>query len=66
MLDQTITLPEDPEGLRSVIARLLAEVKAQAMLIRGPAVDCAAIDEGEEAPAPIGRAAARWAPTARD
>ena len=33
MLDQTVTLPEDPEELRSFTARLLAEVKAQAILI---------------------------------
>ena len=33
MLDQTLTLPEDPEELRSFTARLLAEVKAQAVLI---------------------------------
>ena len=33
MLDQTLTLPEDPEELRSFTARLLADVKAQAVLI---------------------------------
>ncbi|MEO8243419.1 MAG: IS66 family transposase [bacterium] len=33
MLTQTLTLPEDPEELRSFTARLLAEVKAQAVLI---------------------------------
>ena len=33
MLDRTVTLPEDPEELRSFTARLLAEVKAQAILI---------------------------------
>ncbi len=33
MLDQTLTLPEDPEEPRSFTARLLAEVKAQAILI---------------------------------
>jgi len=33
VLDQTLTLPEDPEELRSFTARLLAEVKAQAILI---------------------------------
>jgi len=33
MLDQTLTLPGDPEELRSFTARLLAEVKAQAILI---------------------------------
>ena len=33
MLDKTLTLPDDPEELRSVTARLLAEVKAQAILI---------------------------------
>jgi hypothetical protein len=33
MLDQTLALPEDPEEFRSFTARLLAEVKAQAILI---------------------------------
>jgi hypothetical protein len=33
MLDRTVILPEDPEELRSFTARLLAEVKAQAILI---------------------------------
>jgi len=33
MLNQTLTLPEDFEELRSFTARLLAEVKAQAILI---------------------------------
>ena len=33
MLDQAFTLPEDPEELRSFTARLLAEVKSQAILI---------------------------------
>jgi hypothetical protein len=33
MLDRSLTLPEDPEELRSFTARLLAEVKAQAILI---------------------------------
>ncbi len=33
MLDQTLTLPEASEELRSFTARLLAEVKAQAILI---------------------------------
>lgn len=33
MLDKTLSLPEDPEELRSFTARLLAEVKAQAILI---------------------------------
>ena len=33
MLDQTLTLPEDPGELRSFTKRLLAEVKAQAILI---------------------------------
>ena len=33
MLTQALTLPEDPEELRSFTARLLAEVKAQAILI---------------------------------
>ena len=33
MLDEPAILPEDPEELRSFTARLLAEVKAQAILI---------------------------------
>src|SRR5690606_35050355 len=33
MLDHTLTLPEDPEELRSFTARLLTEVKTQAILI---------------------------------
>ena len=33
MLTQALTLPEDPEELRSFTARLLAEIKAQAILI---------------------------------
>jgi len=33
MLDEIVPLPEDPEELRSFTARLLAEVKAQAILI---------------------------------
>jgi len=33
MLDETAPLPEDPEELRAFTARLLAEVKAQAILI---------------------------------
>lgn len=33
MLDQAFTLPEDPEELCSFTARLLAEVKSQAILI---------------------------------
>ena len=33
MLDETVALPEDPEELRAFTARLLAEVKAQAVLI---------------------------------
>ena len=33
MLDEIIPLPEDPEELRAFTARLLAEVKAQAILI---------------------------------
>ena len=33
MLTQALTLPEDPEELRSFTARLLAEVKSQAILI---------------------------------
>jgi transposase len=33
MLDETAALPEDPEELRAFTARLLAEVKAQAVLI---------------------------------
>jgi len=39
MLDQTLTLPEDPEELRSFTARLLAEVKAQAILIETGFID---------------------------
>ena len=42
MLDQTLTLPEDPEELRSFTARLLAEVKAQAILIESAEWSCAA------------------------
>jgi hypothetical protein len=56
MLDQALTLPEDSEELRSFTARLLAEVKAQAILIRCPAVDCEAINERGEAAPPVGRA----------
>nr|WP_245727392.1 IS66 family transposase zinc-finger binding domain-containing protein [Paracoccus isoporae] len=33
MLDEPVTIPDDPEGLRSFTARLLDEVKAQAVLI---------------------------------
>jgi transposase len=33
MLDEIVSLPEDPEELRAFTARLLAEVKAQAILI---------------------------------
>ncbi len=33
MLDEIVPLPEDPEELRAFTARLLAEVKAQAILI---------------------------------
>ncbi len=33
MLDEIVPLPEDPEALRAFTARLLAEVKAQAILI---------------------------------
>ena len=33
MLDQSLTLPEDPKELRGFTARLLAEVKPQAILI---------------------------------
>ena len=33
MLDETVAMPEDPEELRAFTARLLAEVKAQAVLI---------------------------------
>lgn len=33
MLDETPALPDDPEDLRALAARLLAEVKAQAILI---------------------------------
>ena len=36
MLDETVALPEDPEELRAFTARLLAEVKAQAVLIEKP------------------------------
>jgi hypothetical protein len=42
MLDQTLTLPEDPEELRSFTARLLAEVKAQAILIESDEQSCEA------------------------
>ncbi len=42
MLDQTLTLPEDPEELRSFTARLLAEVKAQAILIESEERSCIA------------------------
>ena len=38
MLDQTLTLPEDPEELRSFTARLLAEVKAQATAAIGTGI----------------------------
>jgi hypothetical protein len=33
MLDEPAILPEDPEELRALTARLLAEVKTQAILI---------------------------------
>ncbi|WP_234822793.1 hypothetical protein [Palleronia aestuarii] len=33
MLDEAATLPEDPDDLRSLAERLIAEVKAQAVLI---------------------------------
>jgi hypothetical protein len=33
MLDEIVALPEDPEELRAFTARLLAEVRAQAILI---------------------------------
>lgn len=33
MLDEPVTIPDDPEELRSFTARLLDEVKAQAVLI---------------------------------
>ena len=42
MLDQSLTLPEDPEELRSFFARLLAEVKAQAILIESDERSCEA------------------------
>ena len=42
MLDQTLTLPEDPEELRSFTARLLAEVKAQAVLVESEEWSCEA------------------------
>ena len=42
MLDQTLTLPEDPEELRSFTARLLEEIKAQAILIESKEWSCAA------------------------
>jgi hypothetical protein len=31
MLDETVALPEDPEELRAITARLLAAVEAQAV-----------------------------------
>jgi len=37
MLDQTLTLPEDPEELRSFTARLLAEVKGKTACLFSPA-----------------------------
>ncbi len=37
-----LTLPEDPEELRSFTARLLAEVKAQAILIESEERSCVA------------------------
>jgi transposase len=33
MLDEAITLPDDPDDLRDLASRLIAEVKAQAILI---------------------------------
>jgi hypothetical protein len=42
MLDQTLTLPDDPEELRSFTARLLAKVKAQAILIESEERSCEA------------------------
>ena len=42
MLDQTLSLPEDPEELRSFTTRLLAEVKAQAILIECDERSCEA------------------------
>lgn len=42
MLDRTLTLPEDPEELRSFTARLLEEVKAQAILIESEEWSCVA------------------------
>ena len=72
MLDQTLTLPEDPEELRSFTARLLAEVKAQAILIEklrhqlaghrahrfdmGDGVERLLVVRGPTRPTPIGAA----------
>ena len=33
MLDEAATLPDDPDDLRSLAERLIAEVKSQAVLI---------------------------------
>ena len=42
MLDITKSLPEDPAELRVFTARLLAEVKAQAVLIESEEWSCGA------------------------
>lgn len=42
MLDQAATLPDDPEKLRAFTARLLAEVKSQAILIGSEERSCKA------------------------
>ena len=42
MLDQTVTLLDDLEKLRAFTARLLAEVKSQAILIESDERSCAA------------------------
>ena len=47
-----MTLPEDYGELKEFTNQLLPEIKAQAMLIHCPAVDCKAINERGEAPAP--------------
>ena len=51
-----MTLPEDYGELKEFTTQLLAEIKAQAMLIHCLAVDCEAINERGEAPAPGRRA----------
>ncbi|WP_299652846.1 hypothetical protein [uncultured Jannaschia sp.] len=43
MLDEAATLPDDPDDLRDLASRLIAEVKAQAILIHCPAGHCAAM-----------------------